>query len=391
MGDEVPRVLRIAVVTGARADYGHLRPLLSALADEPEFSASLLVTGSHLSARFGETVNEIIADGFPIGARVPAGMDDDSAQGIASAFGEVLSGSVGFLAAGHFDLLVVYGDRWEMCAAALAGFLRRIPLAHIGGGDVTEGAYDEVFRHSMTKMANIHFVTHHDAYRRVIQMGEDPHSVFNVGSLAIDAVRSICLLTREEFERETGYIFQQKNILVTFHPTTLEGDAELEVREVLEGLRALPPDVGIFVTQPGLDVGSLRISAIIELFCSSRPNCRLVKSLGQRRYYSAVALFDAVVGNSSSGLYEVPSFKKPTVNIGNRQGARLRAQSVLDVPTRRGEISAAIVRSFGLDLSTVQNPYGDGNTAARIVEQLKQTSSWRSRARKQFHFLRALL
>jgi UDP-hydrolysing UDP-N-acetyl-D-glucosamine 2-epimerase len=390
MGDEVPSLLKVGVVTGSRADYGHLRPLLSALVADPDVLTSLIVTGSHLSTRFGNTIDDIISDGFPIAAKIATAMDDDSATGVAVSFGEVLAGVSKYVATIGLDVLLVYGDRWEMLAATIAAFLQRVPLAHIGGGDVTEGAYDEGFRHSITKMAQVHFVTHDEAYRRVLQMGEEPSAIFNVGSLALDALQSVPLLSRKEFEKESGYTLQKRNILVTFHPTTLEGDAEREAREVLEGLRALPSDVGILITQPGLDVGSLHISHLFREFCESRVNSVLVKSLGQRRYYSAIALCDAVVGNSSSGLYEVPSFKKPTVNIGNRQGGRRRAPSVLDVATVSEDITAAILRSFELDVSATQNPYGDGSTASRIVSTLKQDRPWRSRRSKQFHLLRTL-
>lgn len=371
MGNEVSSPVKVFVVTGSRADYGHLKSLLKELVGSPDFSCSLIVTGSHLMDCFGNTVNEIERDGFSIAARVQVPLDDDSQAGISKALGSAITQISAFLVANPPDAVIVYGDRWEMFGAAVAATLCTLPLVHIGGGDITEGAYDESFRHSMTKMSHLHFTTHELAKKRVIQMGEDPKSVFDTGSLAIDSLKSVALLSKDEFEKSVGFAFQERNILVTYHPTTLKNDIDSEMREVLSGISALPAELGILFTAPSLDSGSLRTLEHIEDFARKRDRSKVVTSLGQQLYITALSLFDCVVGNSSSGLYEVPSFKKPTINIGDRQGGRLKAESVIDVPVRSSEITEAIVRALSMDCRSVVNPYGDGEAARKIVEILR--------------------
>lgn len=384
MGDEIPGKLTLALITGSRADYGHLRMLAKVLAADSAFAASIIVTASHLSPRFGRTVEEIERDGFNISARVALALDDDSPAGVAASVGSAVTGLTAAFTSQMPEAVIVYGDRWEMLAAALAATLCGIPLVHIGGGDVTEGAYDEGFRHAITKMSHLHFVTHDEARRRVLQLGEDPARVFTTGSLAVDAIKCAVPLRREEWERAAGFELQPRNLLVTYHPTTLERDAEAEVGELLAALAALPDDVGILFTQPSMDKGALGIAAALEAFIAKRRGAKLVASLGHRLYTSAIALFDAVVGNSSSGLYEVPSFGKPTVNIGNRQGGRLKAASVIDVPVECAKIRRAILQALESNGIQVENPYGDGRAAEKMAEILKSDSQWRSDLKKTF-------
>lgn len=384
MGNAVSRALKLHIVTGSRADYGHLRSLLLTLKADPAFNFSLIVTGSHLSERLGNSVKEIESDRFPIAAKVGVPLDDDSVSGIAGALGSVISQTAEVLKGEPADAVVVYGDRWEMFGAAAAATLCTIPLVHIGGGEVTEGAYDESFRHSMTKMSHLHFVTHEDALCRVLQLGENPAHVFNTGSLAIDSIKNTALLSREELQRQTGFTLQKQNLLVTYHPTTLENDVLAEITTFLKALALLPKEFGILFTQPSLDTGSLQMIPLIETFVAKRPHTKLVSSLGYQRYISAISLCDVVVGNSSSGLFEVPSFGKATVNVGDRQRGRLKAASVIDVPVVAEKITEGIQRALTSDQSRVTNPYGDGTAGKKIAEILKNSDSWRATVKKHF-------
>jgi UDP-hydrolysing UDP-N-acetyl-D-glucosamine 2-epimerase len=381
--NELSGKVKLAIVTGSRADYGHLKSLIQAVENDPAFELMLLVTGSHLVEQFGNTVKSIEQDGFPISSRVSLPVVDDSSVGIATALSEVVSRFARVLEPLKPTALIAYGDRWEMFGSAIAATCLRIPLVHIGGGDLTEGAYDESFRHAMTKMSHIHFVTNEESRNRVLQMGEAPEHVHQVGSLAIDTLLRTPLLTRVGLERDIGFIFQERNIIVTYHPTTLETDPIAEIQEVLAALADLPHDIGILLTQPSLDAGTLEMSRFLGEFVQTRANTKLVESLGQQRYFSALSIVDAVVGNSSSGLYEVPTFGKPTVNIGDRQGGRLRATSVIDVPVNRHEIVRAITRALASPYTPVYNPYGEGQTAERIITVLKGVR-WESLLKKRF-------
>jgi UDP-N-acetylglucosamine 2-epimerase (non-hydrolysing)/GDP/UDP-N,N'-diacetylbacillosamine 2-epimerase (hydrolysing) len=363
MGHEVPGSISILVVTGSRADYGH---------EDPAVDCSLFVTGSHLSAAHGMTVSEIEADGFPIRVRFSVETNDDSPTGITNALAQVINKAGAFFGTYRPDAVVVYGDRWEMFGVGVAASIAGIPLIHIGGGDTTEGAYDENFRHSLTKMSALHFVTHAEAKQRVLQMGESEDVVYTVGSLAIDALRSVAVLSRAELERELQFRFKSRTILVTYHPTTLYGDPQGEVRIVLEALRKLPDETGIIITHGSLDAGSNSIRDAFDQFAATRSGVAVFVSLGLQRYCSVVSQVDVVVGNSSSGLYEVPSFRKPTVNIGDRQRGRCKASSVIDVPLDSSKIAKAITEAFEADVSDVVNPYGDGTAAKAIAEALKR-------------------
>jgi UDP-hydrolysing UDP-N-acetyl-D-glucosamine 2-epimerase len=387
VGDEVPRPMRLLVATGSRADYGHLKSLLSALARDATFLPALLVTGSHLSSRHGMTIREVEADGYPIAARLEVATDDDRAQGIAASLGSVIAQAGDLLATQRPDAVVVYGDRWEVFGIATAATLSATPIIHIGGGDTTEGAYDEAFRHSITKMAHLHFVTHELAYRKVLQMGESRESVHNVGSLAIDSLRAVSLLKRAEIEQSIGFEFKRKNILFTYHPTTLNADPSTEIQTVLRGLAGLAGDIGILITKGSLDAGSLIINQALDAFAATHPGVVVVESLGLSRYLSVVAQVDAVVGNSSSGIYEVPSFQKPTINIGDRQKGRARASSVSDVPLDSPAITRAITHGIDMQLSGVSNPYGDGSAAPRMLDVLRRHAMTGFELKKSFAML----
>lgn len=376
---------KICIVTGSRAEYGLLYWLMKEIQADPALQLQIIATGMHLSPEFGLTYKVIEEDGFAIDAKVEMLLSSDTPTGVAKSIG---LGTIGFADALERlkpDILVVLGDRFEILAASQAALVARIPVAHIAGGDTTEGAFDEAIRHSITKMSHLHFVTNEDAARRVRQLGENPDYVFNVGSPGLDNIARLKLLDRQELERSLDFSFQKKNLLVTFHPATLETQsAEMQFKELLAALDGLGPDVGVIFTKPNADTDGRVIIRLMDDYVATRPNARAYVSLGQLRYLSAMSQADAVVGNSSSGLYEAPSFGKPTVNIGDRQKGRLQAASVINCAPLSGEIGKAIVQALAMDCSATVNPYGDGNSSARIKDALKKIAAPSTLLKKHF-------
>lgn len=379
---------KVCVVTGSRADYGLLEPVMRVFRDDPAFALQVAATGSHFSLEHGDTWREIEADGFAVDARVETLLACDTASGVAKSMGLGVIGFADAYARLAPDLVVVLGDRYEILAAAQAAVVARIPLAHLCGGDLTEGAFDDAIRHCLTKMAALHFPTNADAAARVRQLGEDPRRIFTVGSTGLDRLKRLPLLSREALAADLGIQFREKNILLTFHPETLaDTPAPEQLRQVLAGLDALGDDVGVIATRPNADNEGRALTALLDAWAARRARVSVFSSLGQRRYLSLAAQADAVVGNSSSGLYEIPSLGKPTVNIGDRQKGRLRAASVLDCPARAGAVAAAVRRAFGLDCAGVVNPYGDGDAARRIHAVIAGLADWGGLVRKRFHDL----
>jgi GDP/UDP-N,N'-diacetylbacillosamine 2-epimerase (hydrolysing) len=273
------------------------------------------------------------------------------------------------------DMIVVLGDRFEIFAAVSAALIAGVPIAHLHGGETTEGAFDEAIRHSITKMSHLHFVAATEYQERVIQLGEHPERVFNVGGMGIDAIKRINLLNREDLEESLGFRFGKKNLLITFHPVTLEGgvSSSAQTKELLAALDELD-DTQLIFTMPNADTGGRELSALVQTFADSHPNACVFGSLGQLRYFSCLAQVDAVVGNSSSGLAEAPSFGIGTVNIGDRQKGRLQAESVIDCQPVKAQIIEALEHvyspQFQEELKTVQNPYGNGGSSEKIVKKL---------------------
>jgi len=381
-----PRAPRVCVVTGSRAEYGLLCWLMEAIAAHPRLELQVAVTGTHLAPAFGRTISTILADGFKVAAEVECLVSSDTGVGMAKSTGLGVIGFADAFAALRPDLVVVLGDRFEILAAALAAYLARIPIAHIAGGDVTEGALDDAMRHMITKMATLHFTTHAEAARRVRQLGEEPSRVFDVGHLGLDGIRRVTPLTRAQLAVSLGYEFRARNLLVTFHPATLEDVPPVEqFEELAAALGELGPDVGIVFTQPNADPGGQSLDEAIRRFVAGTGGrAILVETLGQQRYLSLVREVDAVVGNSSSGVLEAPFLRVPTVDIGDRQTGRPRAASVINCPPRRTEIAAAIRRAVTLDCSQVANPFGDGHSAERIVDVLVEVLPSLTTTRKRF-------
>jgi GDP/UDP-N,N'-diacetylbacillosamine 2-epimerase (hydrolysing) len=356
----------------------------------PGLTLQLIATGAHLSPEFGSTHREIEADGFRIDRKVDMQLGSDTPVGITKSMSLALSGCADAFDSLQPDLVVVLGDRYEVFAAAAAAMIAGIPIAHVHGGESTEAAIDEAMRHAITKMSHLHFVAAEDYRRRVIQLGEAPDRVHLTGGLGVDAIRRVKLMDRAELEASLEFNLGKRSLLVTFHPVTLEpGRAEVQMGELLAALDTLE-NTRILFTMPNADADSRILFAAINRFVESHDNAAAFTSLGQRRYLSAIAQVDAVVGNSSSGLAEVPSFRKPTVNIGDRQGGRLKAASVIDCPPDRKAIRAAIDRAFTKDfqatLPGVKNPYGEGGASEQIV-RLLATVSLDGLIRKRFHNL----
>jgi UDP-hydrolysing UDP-N-acetyl-D-glucosamine 2-epimerase len=362
--------MRICAVTGSRADWGLLRPVLQRLrsAGHPP---TLIVTGSHLSDRFDSTASQIEADGFVIDHRVPLPLERDDSGAIAAAIGAALTGISTVLEGEHPDLLLILGDRYEIFAAAQAALVCRIPVAHIAGGDISEGAYDDAIRHAISKLSHLHFTTNEAARRRVLQLGEAPERVINAGSPGIDALRQTPRWTRQQLEQRLGMPLRARNLAVTFHAATLDTRTpQAQLQPLLDALAALDEDIGIVFTGSNADSGGLAITQLIRDFSASREHSCFVASLGQAGYYSLVAAADLVVGNSSSGLYEAPSLGTATLDIGIRQQGRLRGPSVRHVDNDRQAIHDAIIDLLAQPPEDLSNPYGDGDASRRIVDAL---------------------
>lgn len=365
---------KICVVTGTRAEYGLLRWVMQGIKDEPALTLQVIATGMHLSPEFGLTYRDIEQDGFKIDRKVEMLTSSDTSVGIAKSMGLGLIGFADALDELKPDLIVVLGDRFEILSAVSAALVARIPVAHLHGGETTEGAFDEAIRHSITKMSHLHFVAAEEYRQRVIQLGEQPERVFLVGGLGIDNIKRLKLLSRIELETSLGFKFSQKNLLITFHPVTLEiATAEDQMTELLAALDKLDSTQLIF-TMPNADNGGRRLIKMVESFVEKHPNAHAFTSLGQLRYLSCIAQVDAVVGNSSSGLLETPSFKKGTINIGDRQRGRLQAPSVINCEPTRQSIACALKKLYDADfqgsLSSVVNPYGEGHTSEKVVAMI---------------------
>ncbi|MHB1229065.1 MAG: UDP-N-acetylglucosamine 2-epimerase [Halothiobacillus sp.] len=367
---------RIAVITGTRADYGLLYWLIHDLALAQDIALQLVVTGMHLMPEFGHTMDVIERDGFPVVATVDLQLTTDTPESVARSMGVGMIGFAEAFARLQPDLVVILGDRFEMLAAASAAFVQQVPIAHIHGGELTEGALDEGFRHAITKLAALHFTAAEPYRRRVIQMGEQPERVFNVGAPGLDHIRRTTLLSADALEQALDFCLGRQNFLVTFHPATLDTEgAASQCRQLLAALDAFP-EARIVITLPNNDPGGRAMIPLLEAYAARHSDrCRLYASLGQLRYLSLMRQVQVVIGNSSSGIIEAPSFGAATVNVGDRQRGRLRAISVIDCAPECAEIEKAIecalAYSFQARLAQVENPYGAGDAAGRMVQILR--------------------
>ena len=327
----------------------------------------------HLSPEFGLTYKKIEADGFKINKKIECLLSSDSSSAIAKNVGlACISLSDAYLDLKP-DLIILMGDRYELLAAAQVALFMKIPIAHISGGDSTEGAYDESIRHSITKMSHLHFVTNKKAFDRVKQLGENPKYIFNVGSPTIDYIKDTQMISKEALAKKLEFDFRKINIIFTYHPVTLNLQKDREdLIIILDALSELGEDVGILITKSNADNGGRTLNKEIDKFTMKNKNAKSYDALGQFLYYNCLNSFDCVVGNSSSGLYEVPSFKKPTVNIGDRQKSRIRAESVIDCKVDKNEILNSINIAIKMDCNNVNNPYGDGKSSKKILSILEK-------------------
>ncbi|OGO25259.1 MAG: UDP-N-acetyl-D-glucosamine 2-epimerase, UDP-hydrolysing [Chloroflexi bacterium RBG_16_52_11] len=367
---------KVCVVTGSRAEYGLLRWVMEGVREMPGLELQVIATGMHLSPEFGLTYREIEKDGFRIDRKVEMLLSTDTPSGLAKSMGLGLIGFGDTLQQLQPDMMLVLGDRFEIFSAVAAAMVARIPIAHLHGGEATEGLIDEPIRHSITKMSHLHFTATEEYRKRVIQLGEHPSRVFNVGAPGLDNFDHLELLERQAFEESIGLKLAGRNLLVTFHSVSLEkctaGEQFANLLAVLDRL----DNTHVIFTKPNADTDGRVIIDMIDSYVAAHPKSSVAfTSLGQIRYLSALCFVDAVVGNSSSGLTEAPSFKIGTINIGDRQKGRVRAASVIDCETDSLSISAALDRlyspHFQERLKDVVNPYGEGGASSRIVEVLK--------------------
>lgn len=378
---------QIAVVTGGRADMGILLPVMRAIAQEPALALNVLATGMHLSPAFGFTVQEIEKAGFSVQERIECLLPDDTPEAIAQAMGRGVCGFAEVFGRGRPDLLIVTGDRFEVHAAALAALPFKIPVAHLHGGELTQGAVDDALRHSLTKLSHLHFVSTEDYARRVRQLGEEPWRVIVSGAPSLDNLRTVELLPRQMLERTLGLRLEPAPLLVTFHPVTLEYEQTAwHAEQLLAALGRFGRP--LVMTAPNADTSGQMIRQRLIAFVRSRQNAVLVESLGSQAYFGLMACAAAMVGNSSSGIIEAPSFWLPVVNIGSRQQGRVRARNVIDVGYDAEAIiqgiETALSASFRERLQGLANPYGEGHAAEVIVQRLKTLSLDQRLIRKHF-------
>ena len=377
----------IGVVTTSRADYSSLLPILREINDASDLRLQLFVSGIHLSHEYGLTVTEIESDGFQITDRIDMDVSSEAPESIVRSMGLGLIGFGNSLARNRPDILLLVGDRFELLSAACAALPLGIPIAHVSGGDITEGAIDNQVRHAVTKMSHIHFVAMEAHADRLVQMGEEPSRVMVTGDPALDLIHEMKFLTREDLSHQLGLDLASPVVLASIHPTTLGSTSVAE--EVDCVLAALSRIQGTFIfTYPNSDYGSGLIIERIRKFAASRPATGLYTNLGQIKYYSLLAQADLMVGNSSSGIWEAPSFGLPVVNVGDRQRGRLRAGNVIDACPDADAIHCAMQRalepSFRDSLSQLENPYGDRTAAPRIVNTLKRLELGPELLRKSF-------
>lgn len=362
-------------MTGSRADYGLLKNLMYLIQSDSELNLQIIVTGSHLSPKHGETYREIEDDGFQIDFKVEIVEEKIDFLSAARSMGKAQIEISKILFENKPDLMIVLGDRYEILSAATSALLLNIPVAHLHGGEESQGAFDNSIRHAITKMSHLHFVATKKSRKRVIQMGELPEKVFNVGGLGVDAISRMEFSSQEEIEKLIGQKFGIRNLLVTFHPETISNKLPLEQIQILLEALEQNKDINLIFTGVNADPGSDEIENEIQRFIKSRDNAIYINSLGQKNYFSAVQYCDGVIGNSSSGVLEIPTFKKATINIGDRQLGREFARSVVNCEMEIDSIANSIEKIYGKKFNKVLqktiNPYGDGGASKKIYTIIK--------------------
>ena len=381
---------KICIISGTRAEYGLLRNLIRAIDSSNNFELQIIATGMHLEKKYGYTYKEIELDNFIINKKLDLELISDTPLGISRSTSIGLKKFSEALSDLKPDLVLILGDRFEILSAAIACMFLRIPIGHIHGGELTEGCIDEAIRHSITKLSHLHFVAAEEYKNRVIQLGENPKRVFKVGGMGVDSISRLKLLSKDKLESALNIKFQNKNLLITYHPVTLENStSKIQMRDLLKSLGALE-DTFLLFTMPNADTDSDILFKMIKEFVNSNKNAQAFSSLGQLKYFSCIKYVDGVIGNSSSGLTEVPTFNKGTINIGDRQRGRLMAKSVINCDPNFESINSAIKLlysdKFQNQVLDTSNPYGKGRSVPKIMEILKKTT-FDDLIKKSFHDL----
>lgn len=381
---------KVCIVTGTRAEYGLLKPVIDKVYKSEVLELQLIVTGMHMSAEFGMTYKEIEEDGYPINSKIEMLLSSDTPVGITKSMGVALIGFADYFNVNKPDIVVILGDRYEMLAVASAAMIARIPIAHIHGGELTEGAIDDAIRHSITKMSQLHFTSTEKYRKRVIQLGEQPQNVYNVGALGVENAKNVKTLSKEELEKELDFKFTNPTIMITYHPVTLEKlTSEKQFGEVLKVIDR-HEEISVIFTKANADTDGRIINKMIDDYVNiNRNRCRAYFSLGQLRYLSVLKYCDAVLGNSSSGIVEVPSFHIPTINIGDRQKGRIHAESVIDCGNNAEQIDAALMKALSLEfrksIADIKNPYEGERPSSDIVGRIVEAINDGVSIKKKFY------
>jgi len=367
---------KIGILTGTRADYGILKPLIRKIDADEKFEMILIVTGMHLEEKYGRTCDEIINDGFKIKYKIPMLLQSDSEKMVINSMTKEFLGVAEVFEAEKLDLLILLGDRFECLVAAVVAQMYRIPIAHIHGGELTEGAIDEAIRHSITKMSILHFAATEEYRLRIIQMGEHPHNVYNVGSMGVESIKTLSLLSRQKLVNKYGYLFNGDYIMITYHPVTLEERmSERKFCELLEVI-SRHKEYNYVFTYANADPDGNIINKLIESYVNKNTNAIAFKSMGQIGYLSALQYAKMVMGNSSSGIIEAPSFGIPTINIGDRQRGRCRAKTIIDCMDSAEQINAAMEYAKSNEFINIcngaKNPYEQEASSQKIVDVIRE-------------------
>ena len=366
---------KVCVITATRAEYGLLKPLMQLIKESDQLQLQIIATGAHLSPEFGLTYKNIENDGFVIDEKVEILLSSDTSASITKTMGIAMMGMADVLPRLNPDLIVILGDRYEMLSIASAATIFKIPIVHLHGGEITEGAYDDAIRHSITKMSHLHFTSTEEYKNRVIQMGEDPKNVYNVGAIGLDNIRDLKLLSKEELEADLDIKFKKYNYQITFHPETLNNLSSTEQFQNLLNVVEKQEDSFFIFTKANADTDGRIINQMIDDFVNKHPNiAKAFSSLGTLRFLSVVKVCDAIVGNSSSGILEAPSLFTATINIGDRQKGRAQASSIINVDNSEKGISSgfeSVKKIIAIDqLSEVKNPYDNGGAAQEILNKI---------------------
>ena len=378
---------KICVVTGTRAEYGLMKYLIIKLSKIAKFDLSIAVTGSHLSKNFGNTYNEILKDGLKINKKINISLYNDKKKDIAKSTSIAVSEFSKFFHREKFDLIIITGDRYEILGVVIAAYFLNIRIAHFHGGELTEGLIDEGIRHSITKMSNYHFVSTSKYKKRVMQLGENTKDIYFVGSLSLDSIKYYNLINKKSIEKEIGFKFKTKNILFTYHPLTLENyNSQKQIKIILSALNEFK-DIGVIFTKSNADADNKAITKEIDKFYKKNKNRCIVKnSLGSLLYFSTLKHVQCVMGNSSSGIIEVPSFKIPTINIGDRQGGREKSKSIINVKCNKEDIVKALKKisnkNFIKSVKNNLNPYYKKNTVENCIKIIKKINFDRTYKKK---------